>query len=411
MRYKRIDNNLFIKNRLKLKKLMVISSFTLVESNYVMPRNGDVDYKYRQNSDFFYLTGIEQEKSVLMLCPTHPDKDKRELLFLTQPDKKTETWYGKKLSKHEAQEISGIKKVYWLSELSNFINDYSNRNKKAYLQITANRDFIPMPGEKMKRKVKIKKNLELICINPLMQELRLVKEPEEIELIKQAISITKLALDEVLKTIKPNIKEYELEAVITQQFIKNGASGHAYEPIIASGESACILHYTENDKLCKDGDVVLLDFGAEYANYAADLSRTLPVNGKFTKRQQEIHDAVLDVQQRAIKLYVPNNTINYVNEQVGIMIEEKLIQLGLFTAEDVKNQNEDNPLYQKYYMHGVAHFLGLDVHDVGAKHIKFKENMVLTCEPGIYIEEDGVGIRIENDIVVANTPIDLMSEF
>jgi len=390
---------------------MVINSFTLVESNYVMPRNGDVDYKYRQNSDFFYLTGIEQEKSVLLLCPTHPEKEKRELLFLTQPDKKTETWYGKKLTKQQAQEISGIKKVYWLSELSYFIKDYHERNKKVYLQTTVNRDFIPMPGEKMKRKVKLKKRIEFVCIKPLMQEMRLVKEPEEIELIKKAISITKLAYKKVLKTIKPNIKEYELEAVITSEFIKNGAAGHAYEPIIASGENACILHYTENDKVCKDGDVVLFDFGAEYANYAADLSRTIPVNGKFTKRQQEIYDAVLDVQQKAIKLYVPGNTINKINEEVEKMIEEKLILLGLFSAEDVKKQDEDNPLFRKYYMHGVTHFLGLDVHDVGAKDVVFKENMVLTCEPGIYIEEEGIGIRIENDIIVANSPIDLMKGF
>ena len=411
MRYERINNNLFIKNRTKLKKLMQINSFALVESNYVMPRNGDVDYKYRQNSDFFYLTGIEQEKSVLLLCPTHHEKEKRELLFLTQPDKKTETWYGKKLTKQQAQEISGIKKVYWLSELSYFIKDYHERNKKVYLQTTVNRDFIPMPGEKMKRKVKLKKRIEFVCIKPLMQEMRLVKEPEEIELIKKAISITKLAYQKVLKTIKPNIKEYELEAVITHEFIKNGAAGHAYEPIIASGKNACILHYTENNKICKDGELVLFDFGAEYANYAADLSRTIPVNGKFTKRQQEIYDAVLDVQQKAIKLYVPGNTINNINKEVEKMIEEKLILLGLFSAEDVKKQDKENPLFKKYYMHGVSHFLGLDVHDVGAKDVVFKENMVLTCEPGIYIEEEGIGVRIENDILVANPPIDLMKGF
>ena len=244
-----------------------------------------------------------------------------------------------------------------------------------------------------------------------MTELRLVKEPEEIELIQKAISITNDAYIKVLKSVKPNIKEFETEAVITHEFLKQGASGHAYEPIIASGKNACILHYIENDETCKSGDLILFDFGAEYANYAADLSRTIPVDGTFTKRQKDVYNAVLKVQKEAIKLYIPGNSINTINSKVEKLIEIELIKLGLFTKEDVKNQDKDNPLFKKYFMHGTAHFLGLDVHDVGSKTEAFKENMVLTCEPGIYIEEEGIGVRIENDIIVAKEPIDLMSDF
>jgi Xaa-Pro aminopeptidase len=410
MRYNKIDANLFAKNRNKLADL-INNGFAILESNYVYIRNGDVNHKYRQNSDFFYLTGIEQEESVLLLMPNHPDKEKREILFLTKPDKKTEIWFGKKLKKREASAISGIKTVYWLSELNSLIDDYISISKTAYIQTTINDNYIPISGEKIRKKLKIRKNVSLHCISQFMQEIRIIKEPEEIDLIKKAISITKLALDKVYKNIKPNIKEYELEAIITNEFIKNGASGHAYEPIIASGKNACILHYTENDKKCKDGDVVLFDFGAEYANYAADLSRTIPVNGEFTKRQQDIHDAVFDVQQKAIKLYIPGNTINDINKKVETHIEKKLISLGLFSKIDVKNQDPYNPLYKKYYMHGTAHFLGLDVHDIGTNEVIFKENMILTCEPGIYIKEEGIGVRIENDIIVGNPPIDLMRDF
>lgn len=411
MKYTRINNKLFVKNRIKLSTLIEENSFAIIESNYTYPRNGDQFHKYRQNSDLFYLTGIEQEESVLLLYPKHKYAKNREILFIKKPDKKTEIWYGKKLTKEQASLISGISNVKWLSELDKEINLVSGLSEKVFIQSSFENDVIPKVGNNIKKSLNTHEGIEINWICQYMTELRLVKEPEEIELIQKAISITNDAYIKVLKSVKPNIKEFETEAVITHEFLKQGASGHAYEPIIASGKNACILHYIENDETCKSGDLILFDFGAEYANYAADLSRTIPVDGTFTKRQKDVYNAVLKVQKEAIKLYIPGNSINTINSKVEKLIEIELIKLGLFTKEDVKNQDKDNPLFKKYFMHGTAHFLGLDVHDVGSKTEAFKENMVLTCEPGIYIEEEGIGVRIENDIIVAKEPIDLMSDF
>jgi len=406
MRYQKINNQLFVKNRNKLSKLMKNNSITVVFSAQEMHRNGDQNFKYRQNSDFFYLTGVEQEKSVLLIDKTTAKH--KEILFILKPDKKTEIWEGKKLTKQEASDISGIKKVVWLDRFDSSITNIIENTDNIYYQ----KDFKDDRIKSLKKLVsKHKKTIKYLDVVKEIIPLRLIKEPEEIELIKKAIEITHKAYTQVLKTTKPNKKEYEVEAEVTYNFIKNGAGDHAYEPIVATGKNACSLHYIKNDDTIKSGDLVLMDFGAEYANYAADLSRTIPANGKFTKRQKQLYNAVLDVQKQAINLYVPGNTINFINKKVVALMEEKMIELGLFTKKDVENQNPEKPLFFKYFMHGTSHFMGLDVHDVGTKDTPFKENMVLTCEPGIYIEEEGIGIRIENDIIVAKKPIDLMADF
>jgi Xaa-Pro aminopeptidase len=246
-------------------------------------------------------------------------------------------------------------------------------------------------------------------IAPLMKQLRQIKSELEVDLIREACKITDKAFDRVMKSLKPGMMEYEVEAEMTAEFIRNGANGHGYAPIVASGKSACMLHYTDNDKICNDGDLVLMDFGAEYANYTADMSRTIPVNGKFSKRQKECYDAVLDVFKQAREMLVPGNTIDKVNKAVNKLMEKKMIDLGLFTEEDVANQDQENPLYLKYFMHGISHPLGLDVHDVGSKYEPFRPGMVVTCEPGLYIEEENMGIRIENDILITEGgPVDLM---
>jgi len=406
MRYKQINNRLFVKNRRKLSDLMNDNSFAIIFSAQEKHRNGDQNFKYRQNSDFFYLTGIEQEKSVLLISKTA--KKTKETLFILKPDKKTETWEGTKLTKQNAIDISGIDNIVWVDKLDSSIINIIEKTQSIYYQ----KDFKDERIKDLKKLVaKHKKVIKYFDVVNEITKLRIIKEPEEIELIKQAVEITRKAYLRVLKTVKPNKKEYEIEAEITYNFIKYGAGDHAYAPIVASGINACSLHYIKNDDTIKAGDLVLMDFGAEYANYAADLSRTIPANGKFTKRQKQLYNAVLDVQKQATKLYIPGNTINNINEEVMYMMEDKMIELGLFTRKDVETQNPDKPLFFRYFMHGTSHFMGLDVHDVGTKDTPFKENMVLTCEPGIYIEEEGIGIRIENDIIVAKNPINLMANF
>jgi len=406
MRYKEINNQLFVKNRNKLSNLMKDNSVSIVFSAQEMHRNGDQNFNYRQNSDFFYLTGVEQEHSVLTIAKINGKI--KETLFILKPDKKTEIWEGKKLTKQNAIDISGIEKIVWNDKLDSSIINIIENTQNIYFQ----KDFKDERIKNLKKIVfKHKKTIKYLNVVNEITKLRLIKEPEEIELVKEAVEITRKAYIQVLKTIKPNKKEYEIEAEITYNFIKNAAGDHAYAPIVATGKNACSLHYVKNDDLIKNGELVLMDFGAEYANYAADLSRTIPANGTFTKRQKQLYNAVLDVQKRAIKLYVPGNTINNINEEVMDMMENKMIELGLFSEKDVENQNPDKPLFFKYFMHGTSHFMGLDVHDVGTKDTSFKENMILTCEPGIYIEEEGIGIRIENDIIVAKKPIDLMADF
>ncbi len=407
MKYQKIDNELFVKNRAKLRKFLPKTAIAIINSNDEMPRNGDQDFKYRQNSDMFYLSGIEQEKSVLLLDP-----DGDDILFIIRPNELMETWTGHKLTKDEAKKIAGIDNVQYLDAFESTLKIILDKKENIYLNRI---EYLKYETEIAYRDIRftewIRKEYPLHSYNrlaPLLATCRMVKEKEEIALMQKACDITNIAFHKVFEALKPGVNEYEMEAVLTYHFLKNGASGHAYHPIVASGKNALVLHYVDNDQECKDGDLLLMDFGAEYANYAADCSRTIPVNGKFTDRQKECYEAVLRVQKEALNYFKPGFSIKKMNDLTNLLMEKEMIALGLFTAEDVKNQKADSPMYFKYMMHGVTHFIGLDVHDVGGKDDVFREGMVLTIEPGIYIKEEGIGIRIEDNIVVADEPINLM---
>jgi Xaa-Pro aminopeptidase len=412
MKYKPVEPTLFKKNREKLSKILNKNSVAILHSSDEMPRNGDQYFNYRQNSDFFYFSGIEQEKSVLVLCPDHPNEKMKEILFLLKPNKTMEIWQGHKLTKEEAQKTSGIQTVKWLDEYDSVLGEIMYNNESVYLNIEENARFQPEILSRDSRKQKeLRKKFPLHKFDrlaPHITSLRLVKEKEELDLMIEACRITNKAFHRVLKNVKPGIFEYEVEAEMTYEFLKNGASGHAYAPIVASGKNACVLHYVDNDSKSNDGDLLLMDFGAEYANYAADCTRTIPVNGKFTERQKECYQSVLNVLKKTQKLLVPGTTINEVNKKVNLMMEEEMIKLGLFTKEDVLKQDTASPMYFNYFMHGTSHFIGLDVHDVGGKDVILKKGMVLTCEPGLYIAEENMGIRLENDILVDDEPINLM---
>ncbi len=413
MRYQPINSMLFKYNRQNLAKLMEAKSVAVLQPADQYPRNGDQYFAFRQQSDLFYLTGIEQEKTVLLMAPDFSNEHFREALFILKPDKKLETWEGHKLTKAEARHISGIDHVFWLEDFEITLREVLLDSDSFYLNDNEHVKFVTeVPERNHRMAVEFKEKYPMHNFRrlaPLMKQLRQIKSQQEVDLIRHACKITGKAFDRVLKTIKPGIKEYEIEAEIIGEFIRNGAAGHGYEPIVASGESACMLHYVDNDKVCNDGDLVLMDFGAEYANYTADMSRTIPVNGRFTPRQKACYNAVLDVFKQAREMMVPGNTLDKINKAVAKLMEKKMIELRLFSDDDVKNQDDENPLYFNYYMHGVSHTLGLDVHDVGSKYEPLKAGMVVTCEPGLYISEERLGIRIENDILITDDgPVDLM---
>ncbi len=415
MRYKKPEKSLFVKNREKLYKLLKNNSVAIINSADEMPRNGDQTFPYRQNSDFFYLTGIEQEKSILLICKGCKTPEFKEILFILKSDKKLEIWEGHKLTKEEVKEISGIKIVKYIHEFDGILRELVLSSEYIYLNRNENVKFeTPVPYKDIRFAKEIQEKYPLHKyerLAPLLTGLRLIKEPEEIELIKKACEITTSAFHKVLKFVKPDIKEYEIEAEITAEFLRKGAGGHAYQPIIASGKGNCVLHYVSNDKICKEGDLVLMDFGAEYANYAADTTRTIPVSGRFTERQKEVYNAVLHVMKKATKLIKPGNTINKVNEEVNRLIEKELVNLGLAKQSEISDKEKRDTVRMKYFMHGNSHFMGLDVHDVGTKDTVFRPGMVLSCEPAIYIEEEGFGIRLENDILVTeNGQIDLLAD-
>lgn len=414
MRYQPISSEFFKRNRKRLIERLLPDSLVVLAGNEHMPWSGDQDYAFRQNSDFFYLTGIDEENALLCLCPHHPDPNQREVLFVQEADPTMVIWYGKRMSREEASELSGIKTVKWVADFKAALRDMAQQSRTIYMGLNEYLKYTTNTHDANRRLVDEIKNTfplhQYERLTPLTTELRICKSPEEISMIGKAIEITKEAFIRVLKTTKPGMMEYEVEAEMTHEFIRRGASGHAYSPIVAGGENACVLHYVTNDSTLKDGDLLLLDFGASYGNYASDCSRTIPVNGKFTPRQKQCYNAVLDVLKEAKKILISGATIEKTNKQIALMMEQKMIELGLFSAEEVKNNTGSTPLYFKYYMHGASHFMGLDVHDVGLRSITLKKGMVLTCEPGIYIKEEGIGIRIENDILIEDEPVDLMAE-
>ncbi len=405
----------FVKNRERVCHLLKPNSLAIFHSNDEMNRTADQLYPYRQDSDLFYLTGINQEKTILFLSPDYPDESLREILFILKPDKKLETWVGHKLSLHEAQMISGIKTVRFLNDHESLLAALLMNNNNVYLNLPELAKTIP---ELPNRNLRMAKELQIKFpahhyerLAPIMRELRTVKTETEILIIQEACAITGQAFKKVLNNIRPGVNEYEIEAELIYEFIRNGARGHSFDPIVATGANACSLHYNTNNSTCNDGDLLLIDFGAEYGNYAADCSRTIPVNGVFSPRQKELYHSVLDVFRFACSLMRPGNTINKIHTEVCRRFSMEHIKLGLYSQDELQKENKESPLYLQYYMHGTSHFLGIDVHDVGSKDMELRPGMILTCEPGIYIPQENLGIRIENDILITNDGcIDLMKD-
>lgn len=414
MKYAPIDKQLFVENRSRFTALLKPGAIAFFNSNDEMPRNGDSNFPFRQNSDLFYLSGIDQEQTILIVFPDAPLPQYKEVLFLRQTNEKIAVWEGHKYTKDEARAASGIQSIFWLDEFQNVLPLLMNHSRHVYINLNENDRFASdVPYRELRFSNDLKQHYPAHTFErtaPVMAQLRAIKYDIEIKLMQRAIDITEKAFRRVMKFTKPGVYEHEIEAEITHEFIRKRATGHAYSPIIASGGSACVLHYIENNKECKAGDVVLMDFGAEYANYAADLTRCIPVSGEFKDRQRDVYNAVLRVMKQATKMLVPGNTIEKYHVEVGKIMEQELIGLGLLNKDEVKKQNPDQPLYKKYFMHGTSHFLGLDVHDIGNKYEPMKAGMVFTCEPGIYIPEENLGIRIENNILITTKdPIDLMA--
>jgi Xaa-Pro aminopeptidase len=414
MRYEKIDSKLFISNRERLRSLLKPNSMVIVQSNDVLPTNADGTFGFRQNNDIFYLSGVDQEETILILFPDFPDEKFREILMMRETSEHLKIWEGEKLSKKQATEISGIEKVVWTNNFETILRKLIFLADNVYLNLnehhggewnleTRERRFIT----EFKQKFPLHR-IERLA--PLLHQLRVIKHPIEIDLIKKAIEITNKGFIRMAKFLKPHVKEFELEAELTHEFLKNRSRGHAFAPILASGGSACVLHYITNNNQCQNDEMILMDFGAEYANYNADITRCLPVNGKFSDRQKEVYEAVLRVMKAAKKMLIVGNTMEKLRKEVGKIMEIELIKLGLLNQEEVNKQNEDTPLYKKYFPHGISHHLGLDVHDVGNRYEVFKVGMIFTCEPGIYITEEKLGIRLENDILITESGNeDLMS--
>ena len=412
MRYPELDAAFYIRNRKKLLSALPDNAAVLVTSNDEMPDSGDETFPFHQNPDFFYLTGIDQEKSLLLLCPGHSNPECREQLFLLQTNPTIEIWNGYKYTQEHAARVSGISRIRWSEDFETALKEVMMEAETLYIDIEEDWKFTSEVEKQAQRYCRILQQQYPLHpfrrLAPLMRELRLRKEPEEIGRIQEAISITGKAFDRMLSALHPGVKEYEIEAEMTYEFIRNGASGHAFAPIVASGKDTCVLHYIKNDKACQEGDLLLLDFGCRYGNYHSDISRTVPVNGRFTPRQRQVYEACHRIYTETKKQYIPGMTINRLNRFVWALMEKELIGLGLFTAADVAaNHGDALPLIRKYYMHNIGHFLGLDTHDVGNREVLFEPGMVVTCEPGIYIAEEGIGVRIETDMLVAETPVDL----
>ncbi len=416
MRNLPINNQLFIDNRAKFVAQMKPNAIAIFVSNDVFPKNADQFHLFRQNSELYYLTGIAQEETVLVLYPDCPIESRREVLFTRQTNEHIAIWEGHKYTKKEAAQISGINTVLWNDEFENAFRPLMNYANICYLNLNDNdRSNLVIQNKEHRFANQLTQNYPLHQYeraSNILKTIRSKKHPIEVQLMQTACNITNQAFQKTLKIIKPNLMEYEIEAAFAQHFIANRSEGFAYNPIIASGKNACILHYIENNQSCLDGDLILMDVGADYAYYAADMTRCVPVNGKFTDRQRTIYNAVLKVMQQAIKeLLHVGKSLNEYNQQSGIMMEEALIEIGLLNYQDVKKQDPNNPLYKRYFMHGTGHFLGIDVHDIGYRYGKFEAGMVITCEPGIYIAEENIGIRLENNILITeNGNFDLMAD-
>jgi len=413
MKYDKINSSLFIENRARFKKQMKANSIAIFFSNDEMPRSADQTFAFRQNPDLFYLSGIDQEQTILVMFPDYVLQENREILFVRRTSELIAIWEGHKFTLDEAREMSGVQKVMWTDDFDSIIGEMIFAASHVYLNSNENAraNFSVISGE-LRNGLSLKKKFplhEYLRAQPIMKDLRMIKSEAETALLQRACDITEKAFRRILKMIRPGVMEYEIEAEITHEFLINKATGHGYSPIIASGRNACVLHYIENNKVCNDGDVLLMDFGAEYANYSADITRCVPVNGKFTQRQKAVYNAVLRAHRFATSMIIEGTNPQAYLKEVQKFIESECIGLGLFSKAEVEQQDAGNPLFRKYFMHGVSHHLGLDVHDLSDRNTNFKQGMVLTNEPGIYILAENLGIRIENDILItADGNFDLM---
>ena len=404
MKYKHIDSALFVSNRAKFIKNMASNALAVFNSNDIYPISADGTMPFQQHRDIFYLSGVDQEESILVLFPNASNSAHREVLFLRETNETIAIWEGEKLTKAKAFETSGIKTVYWLNQFPTIFKQMMAEAQGIYLNTNEHlraKTEVETREDRFIKQVKVDYPAHQVYKSaPILHKIRSIKEAAELTIMQTACNITEKGFRRVLDFVKPGVWEYEIEAEFAHEFLRNRSQGFAYTPIIASGKNACVLHYIENNQQCQDGDVMLLDVGAEYANYSSDLTRCIPVNGRFTPRQKAVYNAVLHVKNEATKLLVPGTIMAEYHKQVGTLMEEQLVNLGLISMQDIKSQDPAWPAYKKYFMHGTSHFLGLDTHDVGLWHEPIQANMVFTVEPGIYIPAEGLGIRLEDDVVV-----------
>lgn len=414
MRYQPINPQLFTNNRANLSKLLLPNSLVVVNANDVLPTNADGRLPLFPNSDLFYLAGVEQEESILLLYPDAHEENMREILFLRETNELLAIWEGHKLTKEEAQKVSGIKRVEWLSEFRPLFHRLMCESDHVYLNTNEHKRAVIEVETREARFVRDTRNRyplhDYQRLARLMHRLRVVKSNLEVDLMRQACAITKAGFQRVCRFVKPGVTETEIEAEFAHEFIRRGGA-FAYTPIIASGKNACVLHYLQNDQTCKDGELVLLDVGASYANYNSDLTRTIPVNGKFTRRQRQVYEAVLRVMRATSQAAIPGKLPKDWQKEAESFMEKELLGLGLLKPSQVRKQDPDKPALKKYFMHGVGHPLGLDVHDLGVTTEPIQEGWVLTVEPGIYIPDEGFAVRLENNVLVQEGGnVDLMAD-
>jgi Xaa-Pro aminopeptidase len=414
MKYAPHSPELFKLNRKRFTAEMKPGTVAIFNANDMAPRSGDAYHAFRQNAGLYYLCGIDQEETMLMLFPGCPREGHEEILLIRRTNEHLAVWEGHKYTKEEAREASGIEKVYFLDEAEQVMNELILLSEGIYLNLNENDRFLsPVEYRDLRYARDIQQRYPAHTLHraqPILKRLQTVKSAHEVAATQEAIDITEKAFKRVLKFVKPGVWEHEVEAEIIHEFIRNRATGHAYTPIIGSGANACVLHYIENNKQCQDGDVLLMDFGAEYANYNADLTRSIPVSGRYSPRQKAVYNAVLRVLKAAREMLVPGTNFVEYQKEVGLIMQGELLELGLISRDDIAKQDKDWPAYKKYFMHGTSHHLGLDVHDIMFRYHTFQAGNLFTCEPGIYIPEENLGIRIENNILITeNGNIDLFA--
>jgi Xaa-Pro aminopeptidase len=414
MRYSAIPARLFMENRRRFARKLLPNSAAIFTSNDILPSNADGSLKFLQNRDLFYLSGVDQEESILVIFPDAFQGEYREMLFLKETNETIARWEGEKLSKEQARQVSGIDTVFWLTDFDRVLKDVMSQVRHVYLNLNEHlRRSIETETRERRFARELMQDYPLHQYErsaPIMHALRAVKSEVEIDLLREAARINTDAYLRILQVLKPGVKEYELEAEFIHEYTRQGSSGFSYEPIIASGANACVLHYIENKSTVQDGDLVLFDVGCWYANYASDVTRCFPANGRFTPRQKAVYNAVLRVKKAAMAMLRPGNQLQEYQREVGKVMESELLQLGLISTTDIKNQNPAWPAYKKYFMHGTSHYLGLDVHDVGLWTTNMEVGNVFTVEPGIYIPEEGIGIRIEDNVVIAENGLINLTE-